>query len=348
MQKNLALLAVLIIFLGGCSNAEVTPIQNESGIKDTLASEPDSGEGTQESAVELNGWKVVDGMKYLPDFGEEEYYYCMGLTGREERGKNIVAPGIEIGENNELNLVVECVVDGEDKRKMALQVLVDYQQVPLIVDGKKCDTYYIEAEDNISIEKKIILDKDIDRSVDHKITALLINDLQFHAGDLERHIEINAAYFDAFLFCDKKKDSLVRPQKEYEIPISEYEEEFPQIFLTQDETGNKKAIPQNLIHAKPGETFRLYYHLGGFTNSEETVVFVDIGEKQTKINGKDYLLFHSDDPTKVLYGELELTAPMEEGKYEISAWAVNNPYGEIEMRMQGLYGGPRITLSVEK
>ncbi len=51
---------------------------------------------------------------------------------------------------------------------------------------------------------------------------------------------------------------------------------------------------------------------------------------------------------RVLYGRLELTAPMEEGKYEITAWAVNNPYGEIEKGMQDLHGAPRITLSAEK
>lgn len=348
MRKKLVLLAVFIVSLCGCGDFGAAGIENiMSETEERSAEESDIEESTEEDIVENDDWRIMEGMQYLPDFAEEEGYFCMGLIGSEERGK-IQAPGIEMGESNELNLVVECIVKDMDRRKMAFLVLVDYKQAPLIVDGKKCDTYYIEAEDNVSISKTILLDMDIDRSVDHKITALLINDLQVHASESEHRIVENTAAFDAFLFWNGKKDKLIRQQTEYEIPIGEYEEEFPTLFLTQDDSGNRQGIPQNLIHAKPGETIPLYYHVGGFIESDEMVLFVSVGEKQTKINGKDYLLLHADSPTKVLYGRLELTAPMEEGKYEISAAAVNNPYGEIEMRMQDLYKAPRITLSVEK
>lgn len=344
MWKKLILLAGIMMLLCGCSDMKDMPIQNESELEETLTIQAD----TEETMEENTEWTIMEGMRYLPDFAEEQGYYCMGLTGREERGKGVLPPGIETGEDNELNLVVECLVRDMDRRKMAVQILVDYVQVPFIVDGERYDTYYIESEDDISILKKIYLDTDIDRSVDHKITVLLINDLQVHTSDSEHEIIMASAQFDAFLFCDEKKDRLMRLQTEYEVPIGVYEDEFPGLFLTQDDSGSRKKTPGNLIYAKPGETVSLYYHLGGFIQSDEAVVFVDVGERQTKINGKDYLLFHETDPNQILYGKLELTAPMEEGKYEICAWALNNPYGEIEYSMQDLYIAPRITLSVEK
>ncbi len=333
-----------MLTLYGCGSAGITEVHNEPETDNTSIHDANIEESTQEDTTSDTGWTVMEGMRYLPDFAEEENIQCMVLEGRDERG----GPDIEIGEDNELNLVVECVVKDTDTRKMAFQILVDYEQVPLIVDGERYDTYYIETQDNISVAKTIKLDMNIDQSVDHKITALLINDLQVHACDSDLRIINSTAAVDRFLICDTKKNKLISHQTEYEIPVGEYEEEFPSILLTQDETGNKRVIPQNMIQAKPGETIRLYYHLGGFVKSDETIVFVNVGEKQTKINGKDYLLFHADSPTRVLYGRLELTAPMEVGKYEITAWAVNNPYGEIEKGMQELYGAPRITLSVEK
>ncbi len=100
------------------------------------------------------------------------------LTGKEEHGVGIQRQGILLGADNVLEMTVECPLLGEDEKKMALQIFIDYQQVPFAVDGNIYDTYYMEAKEDFSTTKKLVLAGDFDRSVDHKITALLWNDLQ--------------------------------------------------------------------------------------------------------------------------------------------------------------------------
>lgn len=312
MKKILIAAAILIVLLCGCSNAAEAPAK---AAEDRI--------------------RVPAGSAYY-----------MRLTGEEERGENIVPQGIVLGEDNELNFEAG-VTAGADKERMALQVLIDYKQVPLIVDGETYDTYYMEAQDNIPIAKKIKLAADIDRSVDHKITALLLYGLQVPAADADSYTMDNAVAMDELLICDEKKDNLIRSDAAYETDYREYEEISGGIFLTLEEDEDKRAIPGSVIHAKPGENVQVYYHLSGFTQSGETLVFLNIGEKQANINGKDFLLFWEDCADRVLYGKLEMTAPTEEGKYEVSAWAVSNPYsGSVEGSMIG--GSPRFTLCVEK
>ena len=304
----------------------------------------EGAETEQELASDRQPYKIMDGMQYL--FASETDGYCLVVNGIEEREEGIVPEFILLGEYNVLKVVIEST----GKRKMALQVLVDYIQVPVIVDGETYDTYYIETEKNISVTKQIKLGIDIDRNVDHKITVMLLNDLQLTSGEISggeiaKYVIFGgAATFDSLLVCDKEKNELKRPKAEYETLIKEYDDELGAIFLTQDENGKRKKIQGN-INVKPGEKVKLYYHIGGFNG--ETLIFLNIGEKQSQINGKDFLLFECRT-SKVLYGQLEITAPMEEGKYEVGAWAVNNPYGKIQNGMQTIAGTPRFTLNVEK
>ena len=65
------------------------------------------------------------------------------LTGKEEHGVGIQRQGILLGADNVLEMTVECPLLGEDEKKMALQIFIDYQQVPFAVDGNIYDTYYM-------------------------------------------------------------------------------------------------------------------------------------------------------------------------------------------------------------
>ena len=269
------------------------------------------------------------------------------LTGKEERGEGITPQGILLENDNQLQLTVEAPLGGEEHKLMSVQIFLDYLQIPFIVDGKTYDTYYIEAWEDISVTKQITLVADIDRSVDHKITVLVLNDLQAGAGDLLYLIR-NGGGIDQLLICDDKKDDIIRPNAAYETAYKEYEEISGGIFLTLEKGENKRLIPEGVIHAKPGEKVKVYYHLAGSRQTNEALVFLNIGEKQAKVNGKDFLLFQETKKDKVYYGELEMIAPMEPGKYDVSAWVVYNPFGEMESFMQSIDGSPRFTLSVEK
>lgn len=269
------------------------------------------------------------------------------LTGEEKRGEGITPEGILLGKENQLNLMVQVPLMGEEHKKMSVQIFLDYHQIPFIVDGKTYDTYYIEAWNDISLTKQITLAADIDRSVDHKITALLLNDLQAGAGEL-LYVVGNGIRMDALLICDEKKGRLLRPEAAYETEYKEYEEISGGIFLTLETGEDKRRIPDDVIHAKSGEKVKVYYHLAGSAQAKEALVFLNIGEKQAKVNGKDFLLFQDMAEDRVLYGELEMTAPMEVGRYDVSAWVVYNPYGEIEGCGQSVEGSPRFTLCVEK
>lgn len=211
MRKRITVFLFLMVSLYGCSSVENTVIQDDLESAYIEEESNDTELNTDNVVFEFGAdvtdadFEVMEGMQSLFVLAEKENGYLMRLTGKEERGEGIVPQGIVIGEDNELDLLVESVVMGVETRRMAIQILVDYQQVPFIVDGKMYDTYYIEAHDNFSMSKKIKLVMDIERNVDHKITTLLINDLQTHAGDSGTHILANAAAGDEILICDKKK-----------------------------------------------------------------------------------------------------------------------------------------------
>lgn len=269
------------------------------------------------------------------------------LIGKEERGEGITPEGILLGKDNQLTLKVQVPLMGEEHKKIAVQIFLDYHQIPFTVDGKTYDTYYMEAWNDISFTKEITLAADIDRSVDHKITALLFNDLQAGAGELLYMIG-NGTQVDALLICDEKKGQLVRPKTAYETAYQEYEGISGGIFLTLEKGEEKIRIPDDTIHVGPGETVKVYYHLAGAAQAKEALVFLTIGEKQVIVNGKDFLLFQEPAKNRVLYGELEMIAPMEPGKYDVSAWVVYNPYGETDGIGQSVEHSPRFTLCVEK
>lgn len=335
MKRTIILSIMLILVLSGCNQKNI--IETTENTVEMVESQIDNIESKEDLDIENDSEEIMEGMQYL--FAWETDGACLVVNGLE----NIGDPYILIDESNEIKVIVEST----GKRKMAVQVLIDYVQVPLVVDNQTCDSYYIETEDNISLTKQIKLDIDIDRSVDHKITIILLNDLQKNAGETEGYIlEGGGITIDRLLVCDKEKDKLKKQISEYEVVEKVYEDQFNGVLFTLDENGNRKLI-KDTIKVKPGEELKFYYHLGGFSESEETVMFLDIGEKQVKINDKDFLLFQGE-PTKILYGEAIVKAPLEEGKYEVTVWAVNNPYGKIEQVIQTVDGAPRFTLNVVK
>jgi len=271
----------------------------------------------------------------------------LGLTGKEKQDEEGMPQYILLGRDNQLRLMVKAPLGEEEQKKVSVQIFLDYRQIPFIIDGKTYDTYYIEGREDIDLTKQITLAADIDRNVDHKITVLLLNDLQASAGELLYQIG-NGAQIDKLLVCDEKKDKLIHPEVEYETAYQEYEEIFGGIFLTLEKDGSKKLIPGGVIHAKPGEKVRVYYHLGGASQNGEALMFLNIGENQAKLNGKDFLLFQETAKDRVLYGELEMTAPMEAGSYDVFACAVYHPFGGDESPVQTVECSQRFTLSVEK
>ena len=100
----------------------------------------------------------------------------------------------------------------------------------------------------------------------------------------------------------------------------------------------------------PGERVRVCYHLSGSQKPQKTLVFLTIGQRQAAVNDKAFLLSEKTMPNQVLCGELEMTAPDEPGEYDVSAWAVYDPYGESgEQTAAGnMEGSPRFKLCVEK
>jgi hypothetical protein len=351
MNRKIIALMLLTLLLSACGQKD--DVSSENLIEENCTEEISQSEYRQpniESIYEQNSESVgleledpvMEGMLFLSKSLVEAGGFGMRLNGQEGLGSKFII----LGQDNELKVVVES----GGPRKMAVQILIDYVQVPIIVDGESYYSYYIETDGNISLTKIIKLDTDIDMSVNHKITALLLNDLQLSAGEIDdetKRFTMNGGgvTLDRLLVCDTDKGKLAECEAQYETEMTEYDDEYGTVILTTDDSGNRKLVKEN-INVSPGEKIKLYYHIGGFTESGESVMWVNVGEKQTKINGKDFLLFKGE-PGKVLYGEIEFTAPTESGKYEIGVWKVNNPYGEIENIIQIAMGGPRITLNVE-
>lgn len=90
-----------------------------------------------------NGLVYMEGMEHLLAWNEYGYYFDV----YSETTKDKVRDGIiNMGKSSDdLYIMVESA--GQE-RKIAIQIFIDYVQVPIIVDGKEYFTYMIDADDS--------------------------------------------------------------------------------------------------------------------------------------------------------------------------------------------------------
>ena len=271
--------------------------------------------------------EIMDGMHTL--YADNSEGYAFGLNTEPSFG--VDEDGIfELSSNNDtMYFSVESA--GDSKRQLAVQIFIDYVQVPIIINGTTYDTFFINADDKFSKEYAFQFAEKIDTTKNHKILAILTaysnilmakQDAQAVATSTDTSL-----CFDGILSFNPN-NTLAEPLFNMNKPSELYEDDFNDGFLLNTATKNIRSIPDNTVTASPDETVTLKYHVGGGSAEESrdnSLILVNIANKQTSINEQAYYYLDTE-PGKISYGEFSIQAPSEPGMYEITAWSVPNPF----------------------
>ncbi len=326
-RKVIGVLCIVFILLM-CSNVVKTH-------KLTQCNEVNSTEKNEDNT------QIMENMDYLYNWNTNGCY--LGLYGSEKEEEDF----IRFNEDGSLYLVVES--GGNINRELGVQIFLDYEQIPIIIDDNIVDVYYITTDQNFSETKKIWFNAELEDNSIHKVTIVLANYTDKNIGsneDMRRTLSGDMTMFDTILVNGNEVGSMCKTDYEYEIPIKIYEEQFEGLVFTQDITGKRKVIDRN-IYAKGGENLELQYHIASSSDVNDIIIIITIDMKQYDINSQKYIIC-TNESSKVFWGKVNFKVPEEKGSYEIRAFAVPNPFGKIENnKIQIPIGTFRFTLNVE-
>lgn len=316
----------LLITLTACSKEIVVEGEvRENVITETMISLESTTECITESMmaeeVEFDYDDVMDGMKYLCSWNKEGI--CLNLKGAETINDYYVL----MPENGVVTFEVES--GGNEYTELTVQILLDYEQVPIKIDGEIYDKYTFSTNGNISLTKSFEFVQEVDTNVNHQLTLILTRDSEKHAGDVPKNSgrmtgqvgAINAVLVFGY------DNELCDFNKQYE-QTSLCEDVFDGIWFSQEEGELRRAVPKN-VYAKCGEEVTLFYDVGGYEKYNEVLFFCCIDCEQWEINGKKYLMCNTPNGN-IAHGICTFKAPDKIGRYDVMGYMVTNPFRNVK------------------
>ena len=225
-----------------------------------------------------------------------------------------------------------------------LKMFLDCEEVEFIIDDVQTDGYVfsLEREGIKTFKVKIVTDKDM--STTHELVTAIMFGPNTHVSDLNASDNKYGIVDHSTLSNDNcEKQEVPTPND----PDGYLDISFQGIMIGNqlDKITDAVYTPPIEITVEPEETVRLSYHTGHYTEGVESVAMILMLDWQpVQFQGKDFIHI-KNDPKKVSYGILEITAPKERGKYELTSFAIADPYGDKWPIKCDL--GYRITLTVE-
>lgn len=279
----------------------------------------------------------MEGMEHLLEYNTMGYFF--GVYPELSKGR------IELDSwSDTMQFRVESA---GDNREFAVMFFLDYEQIPICIDGKDYEQYYINVAGNYSRVFDFQLAEKPDTDKIHKLTGILVSYsdvLMAEQDDIEfsTHDSIILNYE---LVIDKAEDYMtVSCESIY--PEMLYDSQGSGIIVNCRTDELRSYIPDKEIRVKSGDTLTLQYHAGAF--QENTfVMFVTAGYEQMLLNGKEYLFFQDLPTMQLAAGYLEMQVPDEPGSYEVIAYVIPQPFKEGSVSEEISSDSYRFTLVVE-
>lgn len=286
---------------------------------------------------EMEAAEIMDGMEHLLAFNTMGY--CFAVYPEETKG--------EIRLNYWSDTMQFQIESAGDDRQFAVYFFLDYEQIPVLIDGIEYDQYFINVEGNYSNKIDFCLVTEPESEIQHKFTAIL------------------TAYSDVFMaeqenISYSSKDSIIlnydlkiEGAEGYSKTLSTattpellYDSQGAGILLNcyTDELASK--IPQKEVRVKKGDNLVLQYHAGGYEKND-FVLMVTAGYQQMHLDGHNFLYFENLPSRQLAAGYCEMETPNMPGSYEVIGYVIPNPFledGVSELHSQVSY---RFTLIVE-
>jgi hypothetical protein len=166
----------------------------------------------------------------------------------------------------------------------ALKLLLDYNEVEFMVDGKKYSLYPFEVKTEDSFEIPVNLRGDIDFSRAHILTVVVLPDYEEHAADgFQFAIRPLAMDFELIpesgLNDIEKKTMPIQPEHFLSIPYSGL------MFNTDFNPVDSSAVlfPPKSVEVATGETVKMACYAGNYENTDDVLLYMFAGGVQVSL-----------------------------------------------------------------
>lgn len=296
-----------------------------------------------QSDTNSDGAQKMEGMEHLVEGNEYGYYFDI----YSDISKGQVKDGFIAMEHSTDNLYFSVENAGEP-RKMAVQIFIDYIQVPIVIEGEEYVTFFIDADESFSQEYSFVIGQEIDESVDHKIMAVLTASADRNAKDLGGDYTVNeySIAYDEILDLKGNEDQTISDSTyDYEEPGESYEAMWYGLIINDDIKEFKRSLPPKEITAEAGAEIELQYHVGGYEDCQEVLMLLSLDMQQIQMNDQDYFR------CKVEKGEIvsdtfTIKAPSEPGAYDLTGWVIKDPFSQEAPEFFPLDAAYRFTVNV--
>ena len=225
---------------------------------------------------------------------------------------------------------------GED-RQIAVQIFIDYIQVPMIIEGETYQTFFVDTDKSFSKEFCFQIAETLDESVDHKIMAAMTvySDKYVKDSELEYTTNGYSIALDAVLDIAGNTDQFIMNKLyNYENPRESYKDMWYGVLINTELQDFKRRVPNKEIIAQKNERKDFVYHVGGYDDCTEALVILCMGMEQVDVNQQKYMLFKLEKG-KIQDGLVTITMPDEQGCYDLTGWIIKNPFSEEKVSLSG-------------
>lgn len=211
-----------------------------------------------------------------------------------------------------------------------MKIFYEYEEVSFKINGGDIllNGYVFTAKSGESMIIPIILDDSLTFNNSHLLTVAVLTAPNVHAVDLDL---MTHSYGMSITFELTNRNGTRQIDDK---PTAQEPQAFLQIrfhglmlnldFEAKDDT--QVFYPPLEIKAKSGETVKLAYRVRGYENTDDVLFIVLVDWQQQTLDGSKPFMHITNNPEYVSYGVIEITAPLEKGRYEITGFAVSNPF----------------------
>ncbi|MCH4192146.1 MAG: hypothetical protein LKF52_07545 [Butyrivibrio sp.] len=297
--------------------------------------------GCERETDEENSGKM-QGMQHLYASNAYGYYFevysAESEHGREGDQIEIAAP------DEELYFMIE---NAGKNRKMAIQVFIDYVQVPIVIDGKDYLTYEKETGAGYSGATAFHFKNAVDKKTNHKLTVTMTASSDVHSDDMEDGtLQPYSLSYDYSLILNPDFEMKEASVQNYEKETVLSQDMWNGILFNFDLKKHRRSIPPATVTCKTGQNLTLQYFAGGYENCSEAVILFCIGMQQAEINHQKFIRVKTGNQN-IVRGTVSLKAPEKAGEYEVTGWIIPDPYAKEQKELMPLDAVPRFTLVVK-
>ncbi len=209
---------------------------------------------------------------------------------------------------------------GRPGENFILKLFLDCEETDFTVDGVTSDRYILTPGGGLT-ETELRLATDLSMDREHSLIAVIMSD-----ENVENSGKTRGVAYRVRLTNDSCKPEI---QQLPDDPEKYLDCKYQGIVVGKqfNVEENIVRIPPKKIKVSPGETVKLSLRTGCYPEEIDGVaVILMLNNEPVNIGGKDFLHI-SNDPGRLSYDTVELTAPTEPGSYRLSCLAVPDPFG---------------------